>query len=229
MKRVVEPELLDELPKENLRAIHSRRDLQRINFFMGNAVLAERRLRGLFPESPPKRIAELGAGDGTFMLKIAQKFSRDWKNVEIILVDHQELVSPETREKFRRLGCNLKTISADVFHWLSNCEPVDCIFANLFLHHFEDKKLSELFHLVSMKTTKVFGIEPHRSRGGIFGTKLLWLIGCNDVTRHDAAISVRAGFASNELSALWPEKSWQLEESDEGLFSHGFLARANAK
>jgi hypothetical protein len=229
MKRVVEAELLDELPKENPRAIHSRRDLQRINFFMGNVALAERQLRRLFPESPPKRIAELGAGDGTFMLKLAQKFSGDWKNVEIILIDQQDLISPETREKFRQLGCNLKTVSADVFDWLADCDPVDCIFTNLFLHHFRDEKLSDLLRLVSLKTRTFFAIEPRRSRGGIFGTKLLWLIGCNDVTRHDAIISVRAGFASNELSALWPEKSWRVEESDEGLFSHGFLARANAE
>jgi hypothetical protein len=36
--------------------------------------------------------------------------------------------------------------------------------------------------------------------------KLLWLIGCNAVTRHDAAVSMRAGFIRQELSALWPDR-----------------------
>ena len=41
-------------------------------------------------------------------------------------------------------------------------------------------------------------------------------LGANDVTRHDAVASVRAGFAGKELSALWPggwlelERTWRL-------------------
>ena len=52
------------------------------------------------------------------------------------------------------------------------------------------------------------------------------MIGCNAVTRHDAAVSVRAGFLGNELSALWPDqKNWQLTERRTGLFSHLFVAQ----
>jgi hypothetical protein len=225
MKRVVEPELLDELLNDDPRAVHSRRDLRWINFFMGNVALAERTLRAAFPGTPPKRIVELGAGDGRFMLNLAQRLSRNWKNVEIILVDQQELVSFETREKFHQLGWILKTVSADVFRWLPASQSADCIFANLFLHHFEGERLSELLLLISQKTNAFFACEPARSATGVFATKFLWLIGCNQVTRHDAAISVRAGFCEKELSTLWPEKSWHVEEASEGFFSHKFFAR----
>jgi hypothetical protein len=45
------------------------------------------------------------------------------------------------------------------------------------------------------------------------------------VTRHDAVLSVRAGFAGRELSALWPSADgWKLEERRAGLFSHLFVA-----
>jgi hypothetical protein len=55
---------------------------------------------------------------------------------------------------------------------------------------------------------------------------LLGVIGCNRVTRHDAKISVRAGFAENELSALWPlDQGWRLRERQAGLFSHCFVAQ----
>ena len=54
----------------------------------------------------------------------------------------------------------------------------------------------------------------------------MWLIGCGPVTRHDGRISVRAGFAGSELSALWPDKkNWELIERPFGLFSHLFIAR----
>jgi len=56
--------------------------------------------------------------------------------------------------------------------------------------------------------------------------RLLWLIGCGPVTRHDGRISIRAGFAGSELSALWPDKkNWELVERPVGLFSHLFTAR----
>jgi hypothetical protein len=46
------------------------------------------------------------------------------------------------------------------------------------------------------------------------------------VTRHDATVSVRAGFSGDELSALWPDKkNWQLTEHRTGFFSHLFVAR----
>jgi hypothetical protein len=55
---------------------------------------------------------------------------------------------------------------------------------------------------------------------------LLWAIGCNSVTRHDALVSVRAGFSGDELSALWPDKkNWQLTERRAGPFSHLFIAQ----
>jgi hypothetical protein len=55
---------------------------------------------------------------------------------------------------------------------------------------------------------------------------MLGLIGANAVTRHDAAVSVRAGFQGGELSALWPaDPRWRLRECRAGLFSHLFLAQ----
>ena len=57
-------------------------------------------------------------------------------------------------------------------------------------------------------------------------SRLLWAVGCNAITQHDAAASVRAGFAGHELSALWPgDDGWILTEKPAGLFSHVFVAR----
>jgi hypothetical protein len=61
-------------------------------------------------------------------------------------------------------------------------------------------------------------------------SRLLWAIGCNSVTRHDAAVSVGAGFAGSELAALWPPAPagrWNLVEESAGLFSHLFMAKLN--
>ncbi|MEO1844804.1 MAG: hypothetical protein ABGZ37_11065, partial [Akkermansiaceae bacterium] len=61
--RVVQPELLDELPFDDPDALRSRRDLRFINGVMGNFRWMRRRLAG----RAEGRVIELGAGDGAFL------------------------------------------------------------------------------------------------------------------------------------------------------------------
>jgi hypothetical protein len=77
--------------------------------------------------------------------------------------------------------------------------------------------------------TRLFiACEPRRSAPALAASRLVGLIGCNGVTRHDAVASVRAGFTGSELSALWPAgPGWKLHEGAAGLFSHRFMARRN--
>ncbi|MEO6035975.1 MAG: methyltransferase domain-containing protein [Verrucomicrobiota bacterium] len=225
MKRTVEPEWLDGLPEKDPHAVRSRLDLRRVNFIMGNARIVARELNRIFPGDGPQRILELGAGDGTFALRLAREFSERWRSVELTLVDRQNLADPEISRKFRQLGWSAQFISADVFDFLATCEPVDCIFTNLFLHHFEPGKLSTLLGFVAAKTKAFVACEPRRTPSALAGTKLLGLIGCNAVTRHDATISVRAGFRGREVSGLWPlAVDWKIEEVKRGFFSHTFVA-----
>ena len=226
MERIVAPEWLDELPPDDPRALRSRRDLRRVNFFMRNVEIVECLLRKTFPGQAPQKIVELGAGDGTFLLKLAQKLSPQWRNVEIVLVDRLKTVSAETVQEIHQLGWRTERVCADIFEWLPECEPADCIMANLFLHHFEAEKLALLLGLAASKSNAVLACEPRRSALALAGTGLLGLIGCNDVTRHDARVSVRAGFQAKEISELWPRtRGWDIDESGAGLFGHSFTAR----
>jgi hypothetical protein len=102
----------------------------------------------------------------------------------------------------------------------------DAVIANLFLHHFEDARLAELLRGIARIARVFIAVEPRRSRWALACSRQLWAIGCNRVTRHDAPVSVRAGFAGNELSRLWPtDGRWSLEERAAGCFSHLFIAR----
>jgi hypothetical protein len=103
------------------------------------------------------------------------------------------------------------------------------VFANLFLHHFPEPDLAALLRRAAARTNLFIACEPRRSALGLAVARWLRLFGCNEVTRHDAVISVRAGFAGRELSALWPaDNQWQLSEQRAGLFSHCFIAKRNA-
>jgi hypothetical protein len=228
MDRQLERELLDELPASDPRAITSRRDLQRVNAWMGNARIMAHALGSAFQSQPPRRLIELGAGDGTFLLRVAQRLAPDWPGTTVVLLDRQDIVSPKTRHDFGNLGWRAEILVADVFDWLGDggTQKCDAMIANLFLHHFSESQLSILLSQGAQQTPVFMAIEPRRWVWSLLGCRLLWLIRCNGVTRHDAIASVRAGFAGNELSRLWPARQgWSLQERPANLSSHLFIAR----
>lgn len=201
------------------------------------------------PATPVLEITDLGAGDGHFLLRVAKRVSSHWPDVSVTLLDNRKIANPQTLSAFESLGWRVETVAADVFDWARNRErrlpagkladdkpigrqdagALDVVVANLFLHHFEDAKLEELLRAVAGQARLFVAIEPRRARWPLFCCRLIWAIGCNSVTRYDAAVSVRAGFSGRELSALWPAGSgWQLTERRTGFFSHLFVARRRA-
>jgi 2-polyprenyl-3-methyl-5-hydroxy-6-metoxy-1,4-benzoquinol methylase len=226
VKRIVQPELLDSLPPTDRRAIHSRRDLHRINGCMGNHDLMADALKKTLNGASPGQITELGAGDGNFLLSVAKKTSSHWPNTSVRLLDLQKSVTPETLAGFASVGWHAETVVADVFDDSPASAPDGVVITNLFLHHFEDARLAALLRLISQRAKIFIALEPRRAAWPLFCSRLLGAIGCNDVTRHDAVVSVRAGFSGQELSTLWPDnKNWRLSERRAGSFSHLFIAR----
>ena len=224
MRRHIQEEILDGLAVDDPRAIQSRRDLQKVNTFMGHPGMVVRAL-GAVPDGL-RRLVELGAGDGTFLLKVARRL-RNQSRVRAVLVDRRPSVSAATREGFEKAGWEIETCESDVFEWLcrSQAETADVTVANLFLHHFRDGELAHLMNLAAQQTKRFVACEPRRSRTGLAGVPLLRLLGCNEVTLHDGDLSVRAGFRDHELGALWPpDAGWRLTERQRGLFTHAFLA-----
>ena len=225
--RIIEPELLDTLVPDDPRAQRARRDLQRVNFVMGQAAIWQRILQaGFAAGKSPSVIVELGAGDGTLLLSLARTWAIHWAQVKVYLVDRQPAVTDKTLNAFAELGWQAELVVADVRDWLADMPHVDLVLANLFLHHFKDAELSEMLRRIAGKTKVFATCEPRRSNIALAGSHLLGLIGCGPVTRYDAVVSVRAGFNGNELAALWPEKEkWQLREGGAGLFTHTFIAQ----
>jgi hypothetical protein len=222
VNRIVQPEILDTLSPDDSRAIHSRRDLRRVNAWMRNHSIMADALKNNFNNRVPKKITELGAGDGNFLLQVARKINLP--NINATLLDLQKNVSTQTLKAFSKLGWHAETVVADVFGWPQSSEEI--VIANLFLHHFENERLAELLGIISEHAKLFVALEPSRAPAPLFFSRLLWAIGCNDVTRHDATVSVRAGFSGEELSALWPDKkNWRLTERRAGLFSHLFIAQ----
>ncbi len=239
-ERSVLPEVLDGLGAEDPRGLRSRRDLQRVHLAMRTVAILKRTMTALRFRIQPRRVIELGAGDGTLLLRLARALSPGWTDVELTLLDRIDLVSAQTRAAYRELGWRVTVLPADALAWAAGAAAAagattrtyDLCIANLFLHHFETRPLTGLLRGVAAAADAFVACEPRRGTWARLGSRLVWFLGANDITREDAVTSVAAGFTGEELSAIWPAASpeWSVQEFMAPPFSHCFAAiRARAR
>ena len=227
LSRRVEPEIARP-PAGSRSARDPRRgqDLRRINRVMAAQSILCRGIDAATRGGPPRAASSRSVrGDGTLLLRVARQRAANWPGVDATLVDRQNLVSARTAGELRGARVELRVVTRDVFDWLDETPPVphDLLFANLFLHHFAADALPRLLAGIADRSTAFVACEPRRAAVALVGSRLVGLLGCNEVTRHDAVVSVRAGFRDAELTAAWPETGgWRIDEYPAGLFTHCF-------
>ena len=233
LPRVLEPETLDRLAPDDPVAQRSRRDLRRVNAFMGARGILERSmtraLHGRDTASRSLRVLELGCGDGRQMLGVAEHRGARWPSVQLDLLDRQPIVDVATIAAYAAAGWQARPLVADVLDWASQAgedERWDVVVANLFLHHFNGESLRRVLAGCVSRADALAACEPRRSRFALAASHLIFFLGANAVTRNDGVLSVRAGFVGRELSDAWPgaQDAWRLDEYDDGLFTHCFCA-----
>jgi hypothetical protein len=226
-RRVV-PELLDELAPDDPRAKRSRRDLRMIHRFMRSASILKRLIGNLRLAAPPRRLIELGAGDGTLMLAVARSLAPRWSGVELTLLDRVDLVTDDTCDAYRLLGWEVRRVRMDIANWarIDAGTPYDLCLASLFLHHFEGAQLASLMKGIARRADAFIASEPRRDALARIAARSVVLIGANAVTRGDAVKSVDAGFSGKELEAAWggAGEDWILGEFRAPPFTHCFTA-----
>lgn len=228
-KRVIETEWLDTLSPADGRAIQSRNDLFLVNNLMGHVGILVRALLRSWNSGTPVSLLDLGSGDGRLMLAVARRLTPRWPNVSVTLLDRQGQRDDSIEAEFLALSWRTTSVTSDALDFLQNSPAVqfDIVLANLFLHHLGEEKIVTLFNRTAEMSRLFVAVEPRRSWLSQTASQNLWIIGCNAVTRHDAEISVRAGFRDKELSRLWPGNigKWVTYEDRTGLFSHCFIAQ----
>ncbi len=217
------------MPADDPRARRSRADLRRVHRAMRSVAILVRAIARLDLRTPPRRILELGSGDGTLLLRLLGTLRESWPGGEITLLDRHDLMTAATRARFGVIGWNARFLRADAVEWARSAhrQHYDLCLTTLFLHHFERPVLTELLVAVAASADAFVACEPRRNALSRVGSRLLLLLGANEVTRHDAVKSVAAGFADHDLSGLWPESSdgWKIEEGFAAPFTHCFAAR----
>jgi len=201
LPRRVQPEILDSLPPDHPDAVHNRRDLRFFNGLMGNyrwfARVLGTHLR------PQDRVLELGAGEGDLGRYLHRQVYQERA---------QQVCAPTVSTKAIYSGLDLWPRPKDwpaIWSWHRDdlttfpgyAEP-SVIFGNLILHQFEDDVLRALGRKWREHARLLVFCEPARSQLHLAQLPLARLAGINYVSRHDARVSIHAGFRSNELPQL---------------------------
>ena len=182
--RVVIPEILDSLDPGDPAAKRSRRDLRRLDGLLGCSRWVLRAARTC-PESRRVEIAELGAGEGALCRRLFQAFP------ESRITGYDLAPAPDG------LPCGIRWCAGD-FLELDLVGAGGLSVGSLILHHFSATRLRQAGSLLRECRAVVF-CEPFRSRLFLRLSRLLFPF-VGPVTRHDMAVSIRAGFRRGELA-----------------------------
>lgn len=188
-QRVIVPEMLDHAPLEVKRA--SLRDLARVNRYLGGYYVVGRLFAAVAQPEDPFSVLDIGAASGDMGEAIRRHFPR----AQITSLDYQA-------EHLAQAAA--PRVIADAFALPFRQASFDFVFSSLFLHHFTNEQVTELFRSFRCVARRaVLAIDLDRGPLAYYflpGTR--WLFGWHDITIHDGQISVAAAFKEDELRAV---------------------------
>lgn len=213
-ERRLEPELLDTLRADDPDAIRSRRELALINTLMGNHRWLVSRLAELVKAGD--HIVELGAGDA----RLARQCTGLLPACRWTAVDRM----PSPPDWPGQPGWTWHRGN------LLDARPVaeaTLVVANLVLHHFTNEELATLGRRFAGARLLLTREPARRHAWRRFG---LYPFALGRVTRHDMAVSIRAGFQKGELATRLQltNAEWAALETETLLGAHTLTASKKA-
>ncbi len=188
-ERHIEPEMLDHAPPEVARA--SLRDLRRVNRYLGGYLVLRKMFGRLVQPGDSFSVLDVGAASGDMGAAILRSFP----NARVTSVDYKTTHLAQAADP---------KVAGDAFHLPFRPASFDFVFSSLFLHHFTNEQVVELFtsfRLIARRAVLAIDLD----RGPLayyFLPSTRWLFGWHDITVSDGQISVQAAFQREELLAV---------------------------
>jgi 2-polyprenyl-3-methyl-5-hydroxy-6-metoxy-1,4-benzoquinol methylase len=205
MKRVREPELMDDpllAEDEHLLALQG---LERINRVSGSAKLLWKPIKALAKQynTHTLSVLDIASGGGDVPLTIDQLASRDGYALNICGSDISERAIEYAKKKAALIKSQVTFVTLDA---LKDPLPAgfDVITNSLFMHHLDDEEVVLLLTKMALAAQKMILINDlSRSPIGLglayLGTRFL---SASEVVRYDGMLSIKAAYTPAEFTPL---------------------------
>lgn len=183
-------------------------ELDVINRWLGgNKVTLDGIHKLLTRHSQPKgktiAIADLGCGGGDMLKMIARWARQNHYSVQLTGIDANQNIVEYARNNCKDFD-NIRIEKADILSAGFSGRTFDIITCTLFLHHFSDQQLAELFQKLNAQSNLGIVVNDlHRHWLAFHSIKLLTqLFSQSSMVKNDAPLSVARAFRKQELEHL---------------------------
>ena len=188
-QRIIVPEKLDHAPPEEAR--ENLRDLVWVNRYFGGYGILRRMMAKLVRPDEAFSLLDVGAASGDMGAALHRRYPRalvtsmDYRSVHLAAAPQPKVIGDAFQLPFRPAS-------------------FDFVFSSLFLHHFSNEQVQELFrNFASVARRGVLAIDLERGPlAYYFMPATRWLFGWHNLSMHDGPASVQAAFKRDELLAL---------------------------
>ena len=193
-KRSEELEIMDDLDCHGEVVDQTLRELEVINRLLGGDNVTIDGIGRLAKENRTYTIADLGCGGGD----LAMKIERHNKKLKVVGIDANPHIIHFAKQQYP----SIEFETLDVFSSEFKKREYDIITATLFVHHFSDEQLVELFRSFNARVGVVIN-DIHRHSLSYYSIKILTkLFSKSAMVKFDAPLSVRRAFKKKELIAI---------------------------
>src|SRR6267154_861221 len=191
-KRSTAMEIMDDLEFHDDVVFQTLRELDCINQWLGGNAVTLNGLEKFWKTMPNEQsisIADLGCGSGEMLRLIAKKARHQNKNVDLTGIDANPHIVGYAQTHSRDFN-TIHFEALNIFSEEFNAQNFDLIIATLFLHHFSDDELINLF--ISLKKQARIGIivnDIHRHPLAYYSIKwLTFLFSRSSMVKYDASL-----------------------------------------
>ena len=199
-------EIMDDLEFHDDVVFQTLRELDFINQWLGGNAVTLNAIEKVWREIPKEKsfsIADLGCGSGEMLGLIAKKAVHQKRNVQLTGIDANPHIVDYAIDHSRDFS-DIKFEALNIFSNEFRSRKIDIVIATLFLHHFSDDELTNLF--VSLKNqvkTAIIVNDIHRHPLAYYSIKWLTsLFSKSSMVKFDAPLSVLRAFKRNELKSI---------------------------
>ncbi len=208
-ERLEADEWMDDFSITDARLTAALQDLRRINRFLGGYAATNAILDPLFRRRDHLRLLDVGCGGGDYLAHLVRRGTRLGCSVDLIGIDANPVTVGHARAYLDtqltpslRPHTRVEVGDALALSWAD--DAVDIVHAGLFLHHFHGDSAVAL--LTEMQRVARIGLLVNDLHRHVMAYTGIWLLSralrLAPMVQHDAPVSVRRGFARDELETL---------------------------